>query len=330
MDPLVSIIVPIYNSSMYLDKCLESIIDQVYTSLEIFLIDDGSTDNSVEICTQYKSADSRIRIICNSHRGVSFSRNQGINLATGKYIAFIDSDDFVDSRYILNLVHTIEIENSDLSICGYVDVYSNKNIKHMLPKNLTGIFRDDYYKIFFNGVFLLGPLGKIYKTDIIKGKEIKFDENLSYCEDTIFNLIYYRYVKSYSVVNECMYYYCHRSNHSLSQKYNVETLNSIKKMLVILNTFLKSLKIENGNLIYVDQCLSILIISGYMDRGQGGYQLFKKEAKNVRVLLNGRYDSVLLKRKFVLACIRYNQFWIIYLYYHYYKKIIRLFLDKIR
>lgn len=118
MTDLISVIVPIYNVEEYIRECLESIINQTYTQLEIILVDDGSTDNSSNICDEYKKKDNRIKVIHQKNSGLSDARNAGIKIATGKYIQFIDSDDYID-RDMIEILYKLLAENSaDVSICS--------------------------------------------------------------------------------------------------------------------------------------------------------------------------------------------------------------------
>jgi len=105
---LISIIVPVYNSSVFLHECLQSIISQTYTNLEILLVDDGSTDDSLEICKSYAEQDSRIKVFHKENGGVSSTRNFGLRVATGEYIGFVDSDDFISSEMFENLLAELE------------------------------------------------------------------------------------------------------------------------------------------------------------------------------------------------------------------------------
>ena len=119
---MISIIIPIYNVEKYLEKCLDSILNQTYKNLEIILIDDGSTDNSPNICNSYCEKDKRIKIIHKNNEGVSSARNKGIELSKGKYIVFIDSDDYVSNEHIEVLYDCIISNNVDLVISNLIDI----------------------------------------------------------------------------------------------------------------------------------------------------------------------------------------------------------------
>lgn len=119
MNDLVSIVIPIYNSEKYLNECIESVVNQTYSNLEIILVNDGSTDDSDKICETWKNKDNRIMVISKDNSGVSDARNCGIQKAIGKYVAFVDSDDVIHSQYIDLLCKAILINNSDIAICSF-------------------------------------------------------------------------------------------------------------------------------------------------------------------------------------------------------------------
>lgn len=130
MEPLISIIVPIYNVEKYLNRCIESIVNQTYKNLEIILVDDGSPDNCPQICDEWKEKDNRIVVIHKENGGLSDARNAGLNIAQGEYIAFVDSDDWIDKNYLFILYKAVDEKDADLSVCNLKMVYeSQENIK---------------------------------------------------------------------------------------------------------------------------------------------------------------------------------------------------------
>ena len=131
MKELISVIVPVYNVEKYLDNCVQSILRQSYTNLEIILIDDGSTDKSSQLCDEYSQKDKRIKVIHKKNGGQSDARNVGITVATGKYIAFVDSDDYIDEQFLEQLYLAIKKNKSDISMSKYKKTYklNEKNKK---------------------------------------------------------------------------------------------------------------------------------------------------------------------------------------------------------
>ena len=193
----ISVIIPVYNAEKYLTKCLNSIVNQTYTNLEIILVNDGSKDSSLNICYEYKKKDDRIKVINNDNHGASYSRNCGISISTGEYIMFIDADDYIENNFIERLITCNEYETYDLFISCYTDFY-DKNIfkeKKLIDENiLTFDLKKDYLNIV---KYLRTPWGKIYKLNIIKENNIKFPEDYITAEDQIFNFRYLKYIKKY-------------------------------------------------------------------------------------------------------------------------------------
>lgn len=190
MKPLISIIVPVYNADQYIDKCIDSILNQSYTNFELLLIDDGSVDNSASICKQYAEEDSRIKYIYKKWRSV-FCKNLGIENATGKWVCFVDSDDYIDSDYLLNFGVTND-DHITLYAQGY-KIICQENIIIKEPAKV-GIFdKKDAYDILEQSDILNSPVFKLYNKGIIDKYKLYFDETVSYGEDHLFSLDYYKF-----------------------------------------------------------------------------------------------------------------------------------------
>lgn len=229
---LVSIIVPIYNAEKYLKECLESILNQTYKNIEIFLINDGSVDKSKEICEYYSKKYSNIKLINKKNEGVSKARNIGIKEAKGKYIFFCDSDDIMFPKQIEKLVTNLIATDSELSICSFINFFdnyieiekNNKNFKleKILDKDKmieTIIFKKEYSGYLWN---------KLFKLDIIKSKkQILFDEKINIVEDQLFVLEYIANIKSLCVTNEELYGYRQNLQSVLHQKFSEKKITAI-------------------------------------------------------------------------------------------------------
>ena len=202
----ISIIVPIYNAEKYLNKCIESLINQTKKELEFILINDGSTDNSEEIIKSYK--DKRIKYFKNENQGIGKTRNFGIEKATGKYIMFVDSDDYIDKN-MAKLVFDKAFSNSlDMVVCDYYKVINNENIEEKLPSFKPTTLKNS--PDLLCGINL-SPWNKIYKTSLIKDNNIKFVENLKY-EDAPFVIEALDKANKVGKVNKCLNYYVIHGN----------------------------------------------------------------------------------------------------------------------
>lgn len=204
--PDISIIVPIYNAEKYLNKCIESLINQTKKELEFILVNDGSTDNSEEIIKSYK--DKRIKYFKNENQGIGKTRNFGIEKATGKYIMFVDSDDYIDKN-MAKLMFDKAFSNSlDMVVCDYYKVINNENIEEKLPSFKPTTLKNS--PDLLCGINL-SPWNKIYKTSLIKDNNIKFVENLKY-EDAPFVIEALDKANKVGKVNKCLNYYVIHGN----------------------------------------------------------------------------------------------------------------------
>lgn len=252
MENKLSIIVPVYNTSTYIDRCLKSILNQTYKNIEIIIIDDFSNDNSYEICQRYKEKDSRILLKQNScNRGVSFTRNAALELVTGKYIVFIDSDDYISRNHIFDMVNSIEKSNTDICITKTNYLRIKKIEKHQL--NITGkISLDkltDDWSTFLNPAVCCWIHNKLFLTDIVKSNNISFKENLSLGEDKIFCLDYFKHCRSISVNNRYTYTYNRTNEYSITRTKLIEHSNSIQLIKNSLYNFmLVKNKLDNKEL----------------------------------------------------------------------------------
>ena len=236
----VSIIVPVYNVELYLEKCVESLICQTYPNIEIILINDGSTDSSSKICDKLSKNNSKIKVIHKKNEGVSSARNLGLNVCTGEYITFVDSDDYINNNYIETLLKSIIENNTDLSVCGYQKVYSHENFT---TDNCDDLGVKIYSKSdAFNQMILEQQFGgyvwnKMYKKELIDLMNNQyFKEDI--IEDFEFNSRYISNCKSISFIKSSLYYYFINQNGITgSFKINDRILSGIKSYTSILEQY---------------------------------------------------------------------------------------------
>ena len=230
----VSVIVPIYNCGKYLDRCINTILNQTYEQFELILINDGSKDNSLDILKKYKRIDNRIIIINNSNKGVSKTRNIGIDIAKGKYISFIDADDFIDKDMLENMVKLIEDECADIVMTGIIlDIELNNKVNRKIQSFDEDIAigqKEVAVNVLkrLNGTYINSPVNKLYKKEIINNNNIYMNENIDLGEDLIFNLNYLSNCKKVIFKKEAYYHYCIRIKESLTSEYRKNKLENIE------------------------------------------------------------------------------------------------------
>lgn len=185
-QPKISVIVPVYKTEGLLDRCVESIVGQTYKNLEIILVDDGSPDNCPAMCDEWAEKDSRIRVIHKENGGVSSARNAALDIATGDYIGFVDSDDWIEPEMYSSLIQKISESGKNIALCSYyaVEISGERyECRCVVDKEVLG--KDDYFRF----IVLGGDGGyiwnRLYDADILK--EVRFDEDIWYSEDLLFN-----------------------------------------------------------------------------------------------------------------------------------------------
>lgn len=231
MLPLISIIVPVYNAEKFVSRCIESLIGQEYSNVEIILVNDGSSDKSPAICDVYARKDRRVHVIHKKNGGVSSARNAGIDLATGKYVCFVDSDDHMTPDGIITMKQALDRASADLCIGAianwkaYVDSDEHVVVATYPRKVLEVLVRDNSYS----------SLAKLYRLDIVKKYAIRFPESQRCSEDTIFVREYFSVISSFVTIPNVVYI-CDVSNqNSLSKQGYAEYAEyRINKMKVLM------------------------------------------------------------------------------------------------
>ncbi len=231
---IVSVIVPVYNAVPYLKECVDSILDQTFTNFELILINDGSKDQSPQICDEYASLDQRIIVIHKKNEGPSATRNLGLQKAVGKYIVFCDADDVLSPRALEQMYSVMEKYNTDLALCGFsrfIGSIKNSQETRTLSKYSLTIFQttQELASVYFQPVtnmFGISIWAKMYRTDIIRRNSLKFPEEVNYEEDCCFNVAYFRHVTTAGALRDILYHY-RQQNVSLSKGYRANAFDGI-------------------------------------------------------------------------------------------------------
>ena len=227
-NEIVSIIVPAYNAERTINRCIDSILKQSYSNLEIIIINDGSKDSTEEKCMKYIK-NKRIKYIRINNSGVSNARNIGIENSTGTYIMFVDSDDYIEKNMVERLYDNIN-ENVDLVICSKNLITINEKISEKIDIASCTIKKENIIQL-YRAKILNPPYCKLYRSEIIKSKSIRFDISISIGEDLLFNILYLKNItKDIKILNENLYNYEKINTNSLSVRYYSNMLEMKKKI----------------------------------------------------------------------------------------------------
>lgn len=278
MNPRVSIIVPIYNVEKYLSRCLESLINQSLLNIEVIAVNDGSTDQSIEILKQYAMGDKRILIIDKQNGGVSSARNEGLKVAKGEYIGFVDPDDWIDLKMYETMYKVAKKDHAEVVMCTYIREFRShskeKKFNHLPCKvNNRG---DEVKKILRR---LIGPINdeianpelldawgsvwsKIYRADIIKKNDIHFVDLLEIGtnEDSLFNIQVFNHVNSFVFINKPYYHYWRENSTSVTSKYKPKLINQWFNLYQKIESIIKEKNLTNEFYIALNNriCLNTL------------------------------------------------------------------------
>lgn len=330
----VSIIIPIYNTQKYLYKCLQSVINQTLKDIEIILVNDGSIDESLEICMEYEKKDKRIKVIDKNNEGVSIARNIGIENSNGEYICFVDSDDYIDKDMLNNMYNSILDNEADLCICNYVkeniskrdyidcdvekNILVNDEIKNLLlfPLIERG-YNDKYHKL----AGFRGPVAKLFKASIIKYNNMKFKSELIIGEDFIFNLEYLNLCKK--IIIDRGYYYNYVTNeNSVTMKYKKGAWNNIyRKTISQLMEFLNENNYYNISKDRVNNIITkYFLICIWNEKNNRNKHEKLKKIKNIcndRIIKNALRDininTYRKKEELIILLAKYKLSYLIYI-----------------
>lgn len=224
--PLISVILPIYNVSKYLERCLDSILQQDYVNLDVIMIDDGSTDSSLQICEDYAKKDNRFRVIHQSNGGISKARNRGLELIKGDYFSFVDPDDYVEPEYISYLYGLCCRYHTDMSLCSHTVLFENgrKDIKGNGKEELLNA-KECIQEMLYFDMIDTSCWGKLYHRELIG--EICFPENTLF-EDTACTYKFFLKAKQIACGYQNKYVYCIREESITTDHFNPAKLDLIK------------------------------------------------------------------------------------------------------
>ncbi|CUP97411.1 glycosyltransferase family 2 protein [Clostridium baratii] len=238
---MISVIIPVYNVEKYLEKCINSVLNQTYKDLEIILVDDGSTDNSGKICDKYKLLDSRIKVIHKENGGLSDARNHGLDIASGEYIAFLDSDDWIDKNLYYILYKLSKDHNTDITVCNFKKVYTEDEKLNLKSNNLITYTSLEALEALYNKNYIqmIVAWNKLYKRSLFK-------ENKYPCgkihEDEFLTPVLLNESKKIVYIDTELIYYRQRSESIMNSSFNVKRLDLLDALEFRINYY------KNNNL----------------------------------------------------------------------------------
>ncbi len=301
----ISIIVPVYNIENYLERCLESILAQTYTNLEVVVVDDGSKDNSLKVAQKVSERDSRVKVISKVNEGVTKARLTGVKEALGDWIGFVDGDDFVDPEMFETLLSNAKKYNADISHCGYkmvfpsrVDYYYNTG-RFVEQDNMRGLAD------LLSGSFIEPCLcNKLYKKSVVEKMLAKeeIDYSIKNNEDLLLNFYFFNYSQKSVYVDKCFYHYILRKGSAATSSINENKLKDPLKVLKILKAHCQG---REELLNIVNARISANLISASTMKASVNPSLVKpyrkqarKELRSLRpVIMKGNFS---LKRKLLV------------------------------
>lgn len=304
MSTLVSIIIPVYNAGKVIRRCIDSLLVQTFTDFQIIVVNDGSTDNSEEICREYEQNNAKIKLISIPNSGVGTARNIGIDAAEGKYVGFIDADDYVHKEYVEKLVSLYENNDVHMAICGFMEIWGEKIVfetsgdKTYLDCNKaqTLLLKENYYRGYV--------WNKLFERTIIQKHHLRFDENIAIWEDVQFVFRYMNIVDKIVYDPKPMYYYMFSANSSSNLENNNKALSKAYSVIKAQKSIEQEIPKQNTEALHelhmreMSDALGIMRIIG-ITNVKCESEEYKECVKLIRKLLKETYGNLHKKERLV-------------------------------
>ncbi|WP_027097181.1 glycosyltransferase family 2 protein [Clostridium paraputrificum] len=324
--PIVSIIMPVYNTEKFIEEAIKSVINQKYRNIELICVNDKTPDRAIEICKNYQKKYSNIKIIENEENmGLEFTRNRGMEEMTGKYVMFLDSDDTIDDNMVEKMVNIAEKNESQVVLSAYSMIIDGNdkpvlaNISDMECLNISDFSKLLLDKLEWRILCCVGS--KLYRADVIKKNHLRFDRKYKYNEDGGFILSFLLLCNKVSYIDEPFYKYQIRKSGSIMSSYRPEVFSSIIKV----NELLRRIFINNGiyntkQELYYRKLFFLILDSLRNEAKYGDFDSYNETLKTIRnyedyeKMQKSLIKSNILgiKQKGVLICMRLNLYNILY------------------
>ena len=302
-QPLVSVIVPVYNVEKYIEKCVRTIMEQDHKNLEIILVDDGTKDSSGQIIDELAQQDHRIHVIHKENGGVATARNRGLDVATGEYIVFVDGDDYVEKEYVSYLVDLAEHTGCDMAVSrNHYSLLNKSQIRedHRYVASAERAIEDIYLMKLNEAVW-----NKLYRHDFLKEKGIRFNEQIWYGEGMLFNIECLQFVDKIAVGERRIYHQIPNPD-SAMRKFNLESnFCGIRSLELQKEKWKKTNEGIEKAWVYHYRCFSDSILNGLVrsDMVREHREVYKKCIKNLRsdIMVPLRVDIPLKRKAYYLV-----------------------------
>lgn len=324
----LSIIIPVFNAAKTLKRCVESAFMQTYAEWELWLIDDGSTDESGDICDEYSKRDSRVHVVHKSNGGVSSTRNVGIENAKGEYVMFVDSDDYLEETSVETMMKSAEDYNADIVMCGFFyhfeesgEIRPNYIKETFVGRNnqfVSNLFRETFEKELLNP-----PWNKVIRKSLLEQNKIRFISEYSICEDMIFTMDILNASDKIVLVNEPLYHYIYKKGDNLVNRFHKNFYEALSAYYDIVKGYLRKYNALDNlsldiNKFFVDK--TIFYFKKIYSNESYEKSVKYSELKRIGVDLRNRevlrgYKPIGPKKKIVCVCIRYRWYWLLHLLY---------------
>lgn len=307
---MISIIIPIYNVEVYLDRCLRSVQSQTYTNFEVIMVDDGSTDRSADIAILYAESDARFKYIKQSNSGQGSARNTGLKNALGDYYCFVDSDDYIHPNYLSKLFNAITETNSDISVCSVERVFDNgRIIDYTITNQDKASIITDINKYLISASFSVW--NKLFKSYLFE--DLLFPEGIKYEDFALMPRVYERASKIVTIEDKLYYYYYRQNSTTTGQKINEDIL---KAQHILENSDFGVRHKDIVEIYFVRQVMGTLLWAMSQHRSyrqkvlrivQEGLEKYPNLSNHISDMYIGKHKSfwgnLLLKGHYDLSCI---------------------------
>lgn len=324
--PKISIIIPIYNTEKYLETCLNSVLNQTFEDIEIICINDGSPDNSGELLRKFAKKDERVIIITQKNQGLSDARNNALQYVNGKYMMYVDSDDWIELNTCEIAYQTAKQEEADVVLWSYVREYTNNSLtkkiydkkKEVLNQNESSL---KLHRRMFgligkelknpeNADAIVTAWGKLYKTKIIKQNQIKFiSTKIIGTEDALFNIYYFRHVKKAVCLNEALYHYRKDNDFSVTSLYKERLFIQSQMKYDLIEQYIEDYDLGNDYKQALNNRIAMSILELGLNVLGSDKIIWEKIIKLKEIISEERYKNAYQKMQFNYLPIHWKVFY---------------------